>query len=301
MTTTNGENPIDLENNETVESDDHLGRVQEELDTMNYSNESINNLELELEDSKRELERSTINMRNDLEQLEMKLGQCVDKSRPYYQQLAITNESKEKYLKAKHRFETAQELYVAAKRLQMYADENLEKAKTVGEQYQMKKMSETARMKVIDAEVEKQTSDIEQITAYSVYVTHSTHLDKLAKSLKKSLDKSKEYFDTQNELQKELNFLKTKVDGLRNCLFEAKHLYHQSMKNLEIISTEIHRKRTLLNTNNQKETKELQLNDNNETKITTTTTTTVTSSGSATIKNENEFSCKCKFKHNSNL
>ena len=110
-----------------AESDEHLPRVQIELDKLNYANESINNLELELVDSKKELVRTMQDGDEELRQLEAKLGVCVLKSVPYYEARIELCEAKDKYVKAKIRFETAQELYVAAKNMQMYAEETLEK------------------------------------------------------------------------------------------------------------------------------------------------------------------------------
>lgn len=241
------ESLIDVEasgsNADYVESDDHLGRVQEELDTMNYTNESINTLELQLDDSKREFSEAQVESEQRLAILESKLGICVSKARPFYESKAITLDAKEKYLKSKHRFETAQELYVAARRLQIFAEESCDKSRTVSEQYQMRKMHDMAKLKVIDAEVEKQSADIEQIAAYRVYANEDQQLEKLSKSLKRVIDKSKAYYDLKEELEKELHFLSGKVKGLKECLYEAKSMYHQSMKNLETISTEIHTRR----------------------------------------------------------
>jgi hypothetical protein len=63
------------------ESDEHLPRVQVELDKLNYANESINSLELELEESKREYLQTMQDSEDELTALEKKLGACVDKSK----------------------------------------------------------------------------------------------------------------------------------------------------------------------------------------------------------------------------
>ncbi len=53
----------------------------------------------------------------DLSQLEKKIGSAVSKARSYYDTRIQLRDAKEKLTKAKHRFERAQALQVAAKEL----------------------------------------------------------------------------------------------------------------------------------------------------------------------------------------
>jgi hypothetical protein len=241
------------------ESDQHLERVQTELDRLNYSNEAINNLELELEESKREYVRLMQSSEEQLTVLEKKLGSCVAKARPYYEARIDLNDSKHKYLVAKHRFETAQELYVAAKNMQMYAEENLENfvftvSQPIGQpivgssldRESLLKILEIAKVKVNDTELSKQSSDAEQIEAFKVYDGKRVRVEQMERELKKFIDKSRRYFELKSSLYKELRFLFTKIEGLRSCVKEAKLCYQQSLRNLETISTEIHTQRKSL-------------------------------------------------------
>lgn len=84
---------------EHEESDEHLKRVQVELDKLNYANESINSLELELEESKREYLMTMQESEEELTILEKRLGSCVEKAKPYYEARIELNDAKEKYLK----------------------------------------------------------------------------------------------------------------------------------------------------------------------------------------------------------
>lgn len=165
------------------ESDAHLPRVRVELDRLNYANESINNLELELVEAKREFLEVLRFSENELERCEKKIGnQHVMKSMAYYEERLALNLTKQKYLNAKFRFETAQELYVAAKNVQMYAEENLEDAKdlsmsgkesynagSVTENMNLMKMHKMAKVKVSEAEFSKQSCDLEQIESFKVF------------------------------------------------------------------------------------------------------------------------------------
>lgn len=91
----------ETESTEATESDEHLPRVQVELDKLNYANESINSLELELEESKREYLTTMQESEEQLAVLEKRLGVCVEKSRPYYEARIELSEAKDKYLKVK--------------------------------------------------------------------------------------------------------------------------------------------------------------------------------------------------------
>lgn len=231
---------------EIVEEEDaHLPRVRVELDRLNYANESINNLEVELEEAKREFIQTMRDSEFELSKLEKKIGTHVMKVLPYYEEKWKMNLSKQKYLAAKFEFETAQELYVVAKNLQMYAEENLEGGG--GEcgtgDGDLGRMLKMARDKVSERELTKQSSDLEQIEAFKVYDEQATKIAQTEKKLKTSIVKSLKYFQIKAGFNKELKFFLVKTEGLKSCLKEAKTTYQQSLTNLEKISTEVHEQR----------------------------------------------------------
>lgn len=310
---------VDHDEMNVENEDEHLPRVQVELDKLNYANESINSLELELEESKREYLLTIQNAEDDLMLMEKKLGNCVEKSKPYYDARIELNDAKEKYAKAKIRFETAQELYVAAKRMQMYAEENLETYKLETQSMHgmefdqiennkneydhidnpdLLKILDIAKIKVNETELAKQTSDLEQIEAYKFYEEKLIKVEELEKSLKKQIDKSRKYFETKANFCKELRFLFTKIEGLKSCLKEAKSAYQQSLKNLELISTEIHTQRqTSSLASSKKDTIKTSSHDNitaqekNEQKLISNSSSTLSSSSSslASVNNNNKI------------
>ena len=109
------------------------------------------------------------------------------------------------------------------------------------------KILEIAKIKVNETELSKQSSDIEQIEAFKIYDEKRKKIELMEKDLRKPIEKSKKYFELKANLYKELRFLFTKIEGLKSCLKEAKLAYHQSLKNLELISTEIHTQRQTMN------------------------------------------------------
>ncbi|RNA37490.1 SH3 domain-binding 5-like [Brachionus plicatilis] len=249
---------VETPNDVSQEPDEHLSRVQVELEKLNYANESINNLELELEESRREYIQTANETDLKLSSLEKKLGNCVEKAKPYYEARIELNELKKKYLVAKNLFETAQELYVAAKNMQMYAEENLENFALGKNQHQVEsqsgnydketltKMLEIAKIKVNETELSKQSSDIEQIQAFRIYEEQRIKCQDLEKTLRRSIEKSQEYYEEKSKLYEELRFLYTKIECLKSCLKEAKATYQDALHNLESISTEIHEQRQSL-------------------------------------------------------
>ena len=224
------------------ESDEHLPLVRVELDRLNYANESINNLELELEEAKREFLRIRDESDYELNLVEKKLGTCVAKARPYYEERMALIDANQKYLSAKIQFETAQELYVAAKNMQMYAEESLDQ-KEQFDQETLLKMLKMAKIKVTETEFSKQSCDIQQIEAYKAYEARLRQLESTEKDLKRSIEKSTRYFEEKAFYNKELKFFYAKIEGLKSCLKEAKLAYQQSLINLEKISTEVHEQR----------------------------------------------------------
>jgi hypothetical protein len=236
-----------VEENKTeifVESDDHLPLVQEELDKLNYSNESINNLELELEESKREYTELSKYSEETLLKLEKKIGSCVGKTRIYFDGLIELKEAKQIYIKAKNHFEAAQALYVAAKEMQTYAEDNLELNlnKELNRQTLID-ILENAKEKALEAEKAKQIRDKTQIDALKVYEDKQKFIKEFEEKQKRTIAKSREYYELRAKFNKELKFQHDKIEGLKNCLKEAKSVYQQSLNNLEKISSDIHTQR----------------------------------------------------------
>ncbi len=167
----NVEEADDLVVEHQEEEDAHLPRVRVELDRLNYANESINNLEVEYEEAKREFLRTLHESEAELALIEKKIGNHVLKVIPYYEERMEMSASKQKYLQARFEFERAQELYVAAKNLQMYAEENLESGGENGnasDVMALERMLKLAKVKVSEREFSKQSSDLQQIEAFKV-------------------------------------------------------------------------------------------------------------------------------------
>jgi len=106
-----------------------------------------------------------------------------------------------------------------------------------------------AQEKSAEAETSKQKCDKEQIGALQVYEDKHKFVIEFEKSNAKLIKKAREYYELKASLNKELKFQLKKIEGLKSCVKEAKSVYQQSLDNLESISTEVHLKRKLTQSN----------------------------------------------------
>ncbi|CAF1139612.1 unnamed protein product [Adineta steineri] len=234
---------LNVESSSTSE-DDLDPRIQIEFDRLNYANEAINSLELQLDDARKTLKELWNISQEELSLLEKSIGTSVAKAKSYYEARIKLREAKEILTKAKHRFERAQALHVAAKELAIASADYIDEAEQSSEH--ATEWSETyhqAVEKAANAEREKYLADFDQQRAEVTYSEIEALVQKLEKDSRRSINKSKPYYEKKVEFHKELEFHKRKVSGLENCVNEAKCQYQQSLKNLEIISNEIHARR----------------------------------------------------------
>ncbi|CAF2567264.1 unnamed protein product [Rotaria sp. Silwood2] len=236
---------LTIESNITSEEDDGLDpRVQIELERLNHANEAINHLELQHDEARKNLKEFWNTVEEELVQLEKSIGSAVNNARSYYEARIQLRHQKEVSTKAKHRFERAQALHVAAKELAVASADYIDEAEKSNQNPE--KWSETyghALAKAADAEQEKYEADLEQQRAEKAYFEVEKLVEKLQKNYRRAINKSQPYYEKKAEYHKELDFQKRKVDGLENCVNEAKAQYQESLRNLEKISNEIHAQR----------------------------------------------------------
>jgi len=116
--------------------------IQIELERLNHANEAINHLELQLDvirsffslssslyllfqEARKNLKDFSDAAEEELSQLEKNIGSAVSKARSYYDARIKLRDVREALTKAKHRFERAQALHVAAKELAVVSVRNL--------------------------------------------------------------------------------------------------------------------------------------------------------------------------------
>lgn len=95
-------------------------------------------------------------------------------------------------------------------------------------------------------DAEKQKSDSERChrSLAEQFYAAQNRVYELRKLLEKDILKSKPYFDMKNRLNTALSEVKTRTVKLQSSITAAKRAYSLALSNLEMISEEIHRKRT---------------------------------------------------------
>ncbi|CAF1183384.1 unnamed protein product [Rotaria sordida] len=234
-----------IEMNSKSDEDDELDpRIQIELDRLNYANEAINQLELQLDEARKIHDEFKKKSETELFQLEQKIGEAVAKSTGYYDARIKLRDVKDKLVKAKDRFECAQALHIAAKEIASASADYIDEA--ARSHQNTTAWNETylqAMAKANAAEQEKYQADLDQQSVERVYFDIEQLVLKLQKECRRPINKSKPYYEMKVEHHKELDFQKRKIHGLENCVNEAKSQYQESLRNLERISNEIHDKR----------------------------------------------------------
>lgn len=202
---------------------------QEELERLNHANEAINHLELQLDvrkldrlfssikirisifqEARKTMKEFWISAEDELSQLEKSIGTSVNKAREYYDARVKLLEAKNILIKAKHRFERAQALHVAAKELAVVsvirpttnnsidfsfvvhfqADLIDEAEKSNQNPSDWNETYDQALVKAADAEREKYQADLEQQTAEENYSELDKSVQKLQKDLRRAINKS---------------------------------------------------------------------------------------------------------------
>ncbi|GBP86436.1 SH3 domain-binding protein 5 homolog [Eumeta japonica] len=105
-----------------------------------------------------------------------------------------------------------------------------------------------AIIKVMDAEKRKAESGREHQKRAAAYIAaerkaSSEHVAQLEENLKRHIIKSRIYFEEKKLCDEQLNAQNEKIEKLQRLIADAKYRYSKSLKALEEISEEIHRRR----------------------------------------------------------
>ncbi|XP_078098513.1 SH3 domain-binding protein 5b [Mustelus asterias] len=100
-----------------------------------------------------------------------------------------------------------------------------------------------ATQRVMEAEQTKTRSELLHKDTAMKYNAAMSRMKQLEKKLKRAINKSKPYFELKGKYYLQLEQLKKNVDELQAKLSAAKGQYKAALKNLEMISDEIHERR----------------------------------------------------------
>ncbi|EFB21459.1 hypothetical protein PANDA_003364, partial [Ailuropoda melanoleuca] len=179
-----------------------------------------------------------------LDELVKKIGKAVEDSKPYWEARRVARQAQLEAQKATQDFQRATEVLRAAKETISLAEQRLledDSKRQFDSAWQ--EMLNHATQRVMEAEQTKTRSELVHKETAARYNAAMGRMRQLEKKLKRAINKSKPYFELKAKYYIQLEQLKKTVDDLQAKLALAKGEYKTALKNLEMISDEIHERR----------------------------------------------------------
>ncbi|UYV81801.1 SH3BP5 [Cordylochernes scorpioides] len=214
---------------------------QGQLESLNNCTTEINLLEKQLDEANA-LFRSTLNETSHrLRQQYKKLGRCIEIARPYYDSREATKQAQLECQQAAQQFQRAREAHREARHTLQVAETRLAEGWQFDRAWQ--EMVNRANAALVEAQETMSASEIEHKRRTAAFAAAQDKTQRLEMTLKKSIVKSRPYFEHKSIFQSTLQGLKQRVDSLQAAVSAAKASYSQSLQSLEAISEEIHARR----------------------------------------------------------
>ncbi|KAF3707665.1 SH3 domain-binding protein 5 [Channa argus] len=175
-----------------------------------------------------------------------RIGRAVDDSKPYWEARKIARQAQVEAQKATQEFQRAVEILRAAKETIALAEERLLEVDSRQFDSAWQEMLNHATQRVMEAEQARTHSETEHRKTAANYNSCISHMKQLEKKLKRSINKSRPYFELKAKYYLQLEQLKRHVDERQAKLVVAKAEYRTALRNLESISEEIHAQRRSL-------------------------------------------------------
>ncbi|ROI69391.1 SH3 domain-binding protein 5 [Anabarilius grahami] len=244
MNDTEKENKSD-EDSESLEEEEVDPRIQGELEKLNQSTDNINRWETELEDSRQKFRAVLMEATVKLDEQVKKIGKAVEDSKPYWEARRAARQAQVEAQRATQEYQRAIEILRAAKETIALAEERLLEEDSRQFDSAWQEMLNHATQRVMEAEQSRTRSEIEHRETATKYNAAISHMRQLEKKLKRTINKSRPYFELKAKYYLQLEQLKRRVDERQAKLTQAKAEYRTALRNLETISDEIHARRRL--------------------------------------------------------
>ncbi|XP_059801358.1 SH3 domain-binding protein 5-like isoform X2 [Hypanus sabinus] len=228
---------------EVPEEEEVDPRIQGELEKLNQSTEAINRQETELEEARQKFRTVLVEATIKLDEVGKKVGKAVDDSKPYWEARRVTRQAQLEAQKATQDFQRATEVLRAAKETIALAEQRLLEDEERQFDSAWQEMLNHATQRVMEAEQTKTRSELLHKETALRYNAAMSRMKQLEKKLKRAINKSKPYFELKAKYYLQMEQLKQNVDELQTKLSLAKGEYKAALKNLEMISDEIHERR----------------------------------------------------------
>lgn len=221
-------------------------RIQGELEKLNQSTDDINRWESELEDCRQRFRAVLVEATVKLDEQVKRIGRAVDDSKPYWEARKVARQAQIEAQKATQEFQRAVEILRAAKETIALAEERLLEEDSRQFDSAWQEMLNHATQRVMEAEQARTRSEAEHRKTAANYNSCISHMKQLEKKLKRTINKSRPYFELKAKYYLQLEQLKRLVDERQAKLVIAKAEYRSALRNLESISEEIHAQRRSL-------------------------------------------------------
>uniref|UniRef100_A0A674DLP6 SH3 domain-binding protein 5 n=1 Tax=Salmo trutta TaxID=8032 RepID=A0A674DLP6_SALTR len=218
-------------------------RIQGELEKLNQSTDDINRCETQLEDARQKFRSVLVEATVKLDELVKKIGKAVEESKPYWEARRVARQAQLEAQRATQDFQRATEVLRAAKETIALAEQRLLEEDTRQFDSAWQEMLNHATQRVMEAEHTKTRSELVHKETAAKYTAAMGRMKQLEKKLKRTINKSKPYFELKAKYYLQLEHLKKNVDELQAKLSQAKEGYKTALRNLEVISDEIHERR----------------------------------------------------------
>ncbi|CAJ1063080.1 SH3 domain-binding protein 5b [Xyrichtys novacula] len=218
-------------------------RIQGELEKLNQSTDDINRCETELEDARQKFRSVLVEATVKLDELVKKIGKAVEESKPYWEARRLARQAQLEAQRATQDFQRATEVLRAAKETISLAEQRLLEEDNRQFDSAWQEMLNHATQRVMEAEHTKTRSELVHKETAAKYTAAIGRMKQLEKKLKRTINKSKPYFEMKAKYYLQLENLKKNVDERQAKLTQAKGEYKAALRNLEMISDEIHERR----------------------------------------------------------
>ncbi|XP_062385939.1 SH3 domain-binding protein 5 [Sardina pilchardus] len=233
------------EDSESPEEEEVDPRIQGELEKLNQSTDNINRWETELEDSRQKFRAVLVEATMKLDEQVKKIGKAVEESKPYWEARRMARQAQVEAQRATQDFQRAIEILRAAKETIALAEERLLEEDSRQFDSAWQEMLNHATQRVMDAEQTRTRSELAHRETAAKYNAAISHMKQLEKKFKRTINKSRPYFELKAKYYLQLEQLKKQVDERQAKLTQAKSEYRTALRNLETISDEIHARRRL--------------------------------------------------------
>ncbi|XP_075237270.1 SH3 domain-binding protein 5 homolog [Lycorma delicatula] len=219
-------------------------RIRIELEQLNNATDDINKLEMQLDEANTTFRILMNDSTRRLKQCARKIGSSIDRARSYYEALDISRRAHQECQVAASKFQRANEIHKAAKETVALAE-----ARFLSKQHEWEfdnawqEMLNHATIKVTEAENQKAESGREHQKRATLFNAAEQKVQILEQRLKRSIAKSRPYFEEKAICQSKLDAQKCHINQLESAIAKAKARYAASLRRLEQISEEIHLRR----------------------------------------------------------